>query len=73
MKTLRKIVATFALVTFIIIYSLAVMVFAVRLLPETSALFQLVFYTVTGLIWVIPAGFIIWLGWRGERAIQPER
>ncbi|MEM8797720.1 MAG: DUF2842 domain-containing protein [Pseudomonadota bacterium] len=73
MKTLRKIVATFALVTFIIIYSLAVMVFAVRLLPETSALFQLLFYTVTGLIWVIPAGFIIWLGWRGERAIQPER
>lgn len=71
MKRIRKIAATVALVAFIMFYSLAAMVFAVRLLPETSSLVQFAYYAFAGLFWVIPAGFIIWLGWRGERAIGP--
>lgn len=73
MLKLRKIIATIALVAFISIYSLAAMVFAVRLLPEASGLLQFAYYAIAGLLWVLPAGFIIWLGWRGERAITPER
>ncbi|MEP3233928.1 MAG: DUF2842 domain-containing protein [Hyphomicrobiales bacterium] len=72
MKRARKIIATIFLVAFIVIYSLGAMVFAVRLLPETSGFFQFVYYAFAGLFWVIPAGFIIWLGWRGERAITPK-
>lgn len=73
MKRIRKIIATIALVAFIVIYSLAAMVFAVRLLPEASAFVQFVYYAFAGLFWVIPAGLIIWIGWRGEAAITPER
>lgn len=73
MKRTRKIIATIFLVAFIVIYSLGAMVFAVVLLPESGWLFQLVYYVIAGLIWVIPAGFIIWCGWRGEKAITPER
>lgn len=73
MKRLRKIIATIVLVAFIVIYSLGAMVFAVRLLPETGWFIQLAYYAFAGLFWVIPAGFIIWLGWRGEKAITPDR
>lgn len=69
MKRLRKIVATIFLVVFIMFYSLIIMVFAVRILPDTSGFVQFVYYAVAGLFWVIPAGFIIWLGWHGEKAI----
>lgn len=69
MKRMRKIIATIFLVAFIVIYSLGAMVFAVRLLPEASSLVQFVYYAFAGLFWVVPAGFIIWLGWRGEKAI----
>lgn len=68
----KKIIATIILVAFIVIYSLGAMVFAVRLLPDASKFFQLAYYVFAGLFWVIPAGFIIWLGWRGERAITPK-
>lgn len=73
MKRVRKIIATIFLVVFITIYSLAAMVFAVRLLPETGWFLQLVYYAFAGLFWVVPAGFIIWLGWRGDKAITPDR
>ncbi|MEP2943366.1 MAG: DUF2842 domain-containing protein [Hyphomicrobiales bacterium] len=73
MKRTRKIIATIFLVAFIVIYSLGAMVFAVVLLPESGWFFQLAYYVIAGLIWVIPAGFIIWLGWRGEKAITPDR
>ena len=73
MKRARKIFATIALVAFIVLYSLGAMVFAVRLLPDASGFVQFVYYMFAGLFWVIPAGFIIWLGWRGEAAITPAR
>ncbi|MBA4783088.1 MAG: DUF2842 domain-containing protein [Rhizobiales bacterium] len=71
MTKLRKIIATIALVAFISVYSLGAMVFAVVLLPGTSGALQLAYYAFAGLFWVLPAGFIIWLGWRGEKAITP--
>lgn len=71
MKRTRKIIATIFLVAFITVYALAAMVFAVVLLPGSGWFLQLLYYAFAGLFWVIPAGFIIWLGWRGEKAITP--
>lgn len=73
MRRARKIIATIFLVAFIMIYALGAMVFAVVLLPEANAFFQFAYYAFAGLLWVIPAGFIIWLGWSGEKAILPKR
>ncbi len=73
MKRTRKIIATFFLFFFVVFYSLLVMVLAVKTLPDTHAIIQLIFYVFFGLFWVLPAGLIIWLGWRGDKAITPKR
>ena len=71
MKRTRKIIATIALALFITFYSFMITIVAELVLPGVSGWFELLFYVVAGLIWVLPAGFIIWLGWRGEKAINP--
>ncbi len=55
----RKLVGTFVLVAFVVVYSLTAMTVAAARLPGTSGLTQLVFYAVAGLVWVIPAGILI--------------
>ncbi len=59
-QSLRKIIGTILLVCFVSIYALAAMVFAARLLPETSWWVQAVYYIVAGLNLVIPAAGIVY-------------
>jgi peptidoglycan/LPS O-acetylase OafA/YrhL len=64
---LRKLIGSILLVTFVIIYALIVMTIAAAKLPGTSGLTQLLFYLVTGLAWVVPAGALIYWMQRSRR------
>ena len=55
----RKLLGTIILVAFVCLYALIAMTIAVAKLPGTSALVQLVFFVIAGLIWVLPAGLLI--------------
>jgi hypothetical protein len=58
----KKLVGTVVMVVFLTIYSLMAMLLAVQLLPGTSGLAQLAYYTVAGLLWVVPVGaLILWM------------
>ena len=59
-EKLRKLAGTVALVILIVVYSLTAMTIAAAKLPGTSGLVQLIYYAVAGLLWVVPAGLIIW-------------
>ena len=58
--TLRKLTGTLALIVLVVVYSLTAMTIAAAKLPGTSGLVQLIYYAVAGLLWVPPAGLIIW-------------
>lgn len=58
-ERLRKLIGTFVLVGFIIVYALSVMTIAAAKLPGMSGWVQFAFYFVGGLVWVLPAGLII--------------
>ena len=65
---LRKLIGTVILVAFVSFYALTVMTLASAKLPGTNGLVQLVFYVVAGLLWVIPAAFLIkWMARDGVR------
>jgi hypothetical protein len=55
-----KLIGTIALIAFIAIYALLAMLVAVVLQVNTSKVVELAFYIVAGLLWVVPAGAIIW-------------
>ena len=57
---MRKLTGTLALIVLIVVYSLTAMTIAAAKLPGTSGLVQLIYYAVAGLLWVLPAGLIIW-------------
>jgi uncharacterized membrane protein len=57
---LRKLAGTLALIALVIVYSLTAMTIAAAKLPGTSGLVQLIYFAVAGLLWVLPAGLIIW-------------
>ncbi len=57
---LRKLSGTLALIALIVVYSLTAMTVAAAKLPGTSGLVQLIYYALAGLLWVLPAGLIIW-------------
>lgn len=60
---LKKLIGTVVLVLFIAVYALVAMTIAAAKLPGTSGLVQLAYFVVAGLVWVIPAGAIIyWMG-----------
>ena len=59
-EKLRKLAGTIALIALIIVYSLTAMTIAAAKLPGTSGLVQLIYFAIAGLLWVLPAGFIIW-------------
>jgi hypothetical protein len=58
-QRLKKLIGGIVLVVFVSLYALTVMTVAAAKLPGTSRLTQLVFYAVSGLAWVIPAGALI--------------
>ena len=59
-EKLRKLTGAIALITLIVVYSLTAMTIAAAKLPGTSGLVQLIYFAVAGLLWVLPAGLIIW-------------
>ena len=59
-EKLRKLAGTFALIVLVVVYSLTAMTIAAAKLPGTSGLVQLIYYALAGLLWVLPAGVIIW-------------
>ena len=64
----RKLIGTVVLVLFVIVYSLTAMTIAAAKLPGTSGLTQLVYFAVAGLVWVIPAGALIYWMQKKPRA-----
>jgi len=59
---LKKLIGTVVMVVFLTIYSFMAMLLAVNLLPGTSGVVQLAYYTVAGLLWVVPVGaLILWM------------
>ncbi len=56
----RKFVGMVALVTFVVIYALVAMVIGDMTLQKSSELVRILYFAVAGLVWVIPAGAIIW-------------
>jgi len=59
----RKLIGTIVLVVFVGLYALTAMTIAVAKLPGASGFVQLIYFLVAGLIWVVPAGALIfWMG-----------
>lgn len=58
--TVRKVIATALLVTFVPLYALTVMALAGGHLQHAGVIVQTAFYAFTGLAWTVPAGAIIW-------------
>jgi hypothetical protein len=56
---LKKLIGTILLVALVIVYALVATTVAVAQLQESSWLVHLGFFFVSGLLWVIPAMFII--------------
>ena len=63
----RKLIGTIVLVTFVMVYMLAAAVVTGVVLVGKPAVVQAIGYAVAGLIWVVPAGAIIWWMSRPDR------
>jgi hypothetical protein len=72
-RTLRKVIATALLVTFVPLYALTVMALAGGHLQHVGAVVQTAFFAITGLAWTIPAGALIWWMQRPERSEAPPQ
>ncbi|MCP4384544.1 MAG: DUF2842 domain-containing protein [Hyphomicrobiales bacterium] len=68
----RKLIGTIVLMVFVPVYALVAMTVATVRLQDASTFSQTVFFAIAGLIWVIPAGAVIWWMQRGENR-PPER
>lgn len=55
----RKFVGAIALLVFLAVYALAAMMVAVVLQVSTSKLAEVVYYPVAGLLWVLPAMWLV--------------
>lgn len=66
----RKLLGIFVMLAFLLVYALLALAVAVALeINTTSKWVELAFYTVAGLIWVVPAaGIIKWMSGGHERA-----
>ncbi|QFT32842.1 hypothetical protein FIV00_20290 [Labrenzia sp. THAF82] len=56
----RKFVGMVLLVVFVVIYALVAMVIGDITLQNASSVVRLIYFAIAGLIWVVPAGAIIW-------------
>lgn len=64
---LRKLIGMIALVGFVCLYALLAMGLAAIVLPSRGHAFQMAYYVVAGLAWVVPAGLIIrWMEGAGR-------
>lgn len=55
----RKLIGAAVLAVFVPFYALCAMTVAAARLPGTTELTQWLYYAIAGLLWVIPAGFVI--------------
>jgi hypothetical protein len=55
----RKLVGAVALIVFLAIYALAAMMAAIVLQVNASKVVELIYYPVAGLLWVLPAMWLI--------------
>lgn len=55
----RKLVGAVALLAFLSLYALAAMLVAVALQVSASKLAEVVYYPVAGLLWVLPAMWLV--------------
>ena len=69
----RKLIGTAFLAVFVPFYALVAMTIAAARLPGTSGLTQTLFFAIGGLLWVIPAGAIIYWMQRPPREPEPRR
>jgi hypothetical protein len=59
---LKKLIGTILLVLLVIVYAVAATIVAVAQLSQSGPLVHLVFFLVSGLLWILPAmGIIKWL------------
>lgn len=58
-QSTRKLVGTVLLLLFVIVYALLALAAAVVLQVNSGKFVELVFYVVAGLLWVIPAAWLI--------------
>jgi Protein of unknown function (DUF2842) len=56
---LKKLIGTLLLVALVVVYALAATTFATYRLAEASALVHLAFFALSGMIWVLPAMWLI--------------
>jgi Protein of unknown function (DUF2842) len=66
----RKFIGTVILIVFLAAYALLAMGVAAIVLPKASRLAEFLFYLVSGLVWVIPAGALVW--WMQRPDSAPE-
>lgn len=57
---LKKLIGTILLVLLVAIYALLATIIAVANLAESSAWVHLLYFAVTGILWILPAMAIIW-------------
>ncbi len=69
----RKLIGTATLMVFVPVYALVAMTIAAARLAGTSALTQTVFFAVAGLLWLVPAGALIWWMQRPDRGPPAPR
>lgn len=55
----RKLVGAIALLVFLAVYALAAMMVAIALQVNASKLAELIYYPVAGLLWVLPAMWLV--------------
>ena len=67
MPSLRKFIGMVVLVVFVVVYALTAMVIGDMTLQQSSNLTRFVYFTIAGLVWVVPAGAIIWWMERGGK------
>ncbi len=56
---IRKLVGTVLLLIVLAIYSLLVMIAATAMVTGGNKIVELIFYAITGVAWVLPAGYLI--------------
>lgn len=59
---LKKLIGTFLLVALVIVYAIVATLIAVAQLSQSSPVVHLLFFLLSGLLWVLPAmGIIKWM------------
>lgn len=66
---LKKFIGTILMILLVVVYAIFATAFATVYLAQSSGIVHLAFFAFSGLLWVVPAMFLIrWMeGYRGKR------